>query len=141
MKQCTDLIRALAESVDPQFRAQILSEMVPEINVKNLKNKMVEVFHFKVGISPEKQRIYYANKKCKHYRENTLTQRKNMCEKDEYCQFGDLIKFDKSIILAGFNIFIFLYNFKEVMPGYEYMQNFDSEFKNESIYKYKQKEY
>jgi hypothetical protein len=62
MKQCTDLIRALAESVDPQFRAQILSEMVPEINVKNLKNKMVEVFHFKVGISPEKQRIYYANK-------------------------------------------------------------------------------
>ena len=53
-----------------------------------------------------------------------------MCEKDEYCQFGDLIKFDKSIILAGFNIFIFLYNFKEVMPGYEHIQNFDSEFKN-----------
>lgn len=54
MKQCTDLLRALAESVDPEFRAQILSEMVPEINVKNLKNKMVEVFHFKVGASPEK---------------------------------------------------------------------------------------
>ena len=66
---------------------------------------------------------------------------KNMCEKDEYCQFGDLMKFDKSIILTGFNIFIFLYNFKEVIPGYEYLQNFDSEFKNESIYKYKQKEY
>jgi hypothetical protein len=62
MKKGTDLIRALAESVDPEFRAHILSEMVPEINVKNLKNKMVEVFHFKVGASPEKQRTYYANK-------------------------------------------------------------------------------
>ncbi len=35
-----------------------------------------------------------------------------MCEINEYCQFGHLIKFDKPIIAAGFNIFIFLYNFK-----------------------------
>jgi hypothetical protein len=37
-------------------------EMVPEINVKNLKNKMVEIFHFKIGIDQDKQRIYYSNK-------------------------------------------------------------------------------
>jgi hypothetical protein len=36
--------------------------MVPEINVKNLKNKMVEIFHFKIGVDPEKQRVYYSNK-------------------------------------------------------------------------------
>jgi hypothetical protein len=64
-----------------------------------------------------------------------------MCEKGEYCQFGHLIKFDKEIIMGGFNIFIFLYGFKEVDPGYEYLQNFDSEFKNEAIYRYKQSEY
>ncbi len=52
-----------------------------------------------------------------------------MCEQDEFCEFGNLIKFDKSIIAAGFNIFIFLYNFKEVDPGYEDLQDFDSEFK------------
>jgi len=37
-------------------------EMVPEINVKNLKNKMVEIFHFKIGVDQDKQRIYYSNK-------------------------------------------------------------------------------
>lgn len=37
-----------------------------------------------------------------------------MCEKDEFCEFGNLIKFDKEVIAAGFNLFIFLFNFKEV---------------------------
>ena len=57
-----------------------------------------------------------------------------MCERNEFCQFGHLIKFDKPIIAAGFNIFIFLFNFKEVDPHYEFLSNFDSEFKNESIF-------
>ena len=61
MQKCTDLIRALCESIDIDFKAQILNEMVPEINVKNLKNKMVEIFHYKVGASPQKQKIYYSN--------------------------------------------------------------------------------
>jgi hypothetical protein len=67
--------------------------------------------------------------------------KKNMCEKDEYCEFGHLIEFDKSIIAAGFNIFIFLYNFKVVHPNYEYLQNFDSDFRNEAIYQFKKHEY
>jgi hypothetical protein len=54
MKQCTELILALAESVDLDFSHDILMEMVPEINVKNLKNKMVEIFHFKIGVDPKK---------------------------------------------------------------------------------------
>ena len=64
-----------------------------------------------------------------------------MCEKDEFCEFGHLIKFDKQIILAGFNIFIFLYTFKEVDPDYEYLVDFDSQFKNEALIKYKKKDY
>ena len=62
MKQCTDLLLALSESVDLSFRREIMLEMVPEINVKNLKNKMVEIFHFKIGVDQDKQRIYYSNK-------------------------------------------------------------------------------
>lgn len=64
MGKCTNLIRALSESIDIDFKSQILAEMVPEINVKNLKNKMVEIFHYKIGTNPEKQRIYYSNKVC-----------------------------------------------------------------------------
>ena len=62
MKQCTDLLLALSESVDLRFRREIMLEMVPEINIKNLKNKMVEIFHFKIGVDQDKQRIYYSNK-------------------------------------------------------------------------------
>jgi len=54
MKQCTDLILALSESIDTEFRLNILTEMVPEINVKNLKNKMVEIFHYKIGADSKK---------------------------------------------------------------------------------------
>ena len=64
-----------------------------------------------------------------------------MCEKGEFCEFGDLIEADQDIISAGFNLFIFLYKFKMVDPTYEYLANFDSEFKNEAIYKYKKNEY
>lgn len=90
--------------------------MVPEICVENLKDKMLEIFHFKIGIDQKKQRVYYSNKKCYHYRENSLIKRSNLCEKDEFCEYGHLIRFDKLIIAAGFNIFIFLYNYKEVDP-------------------------
>ncbi len=64
-----------------------------------------------------------------------------MCEKGEFCEFGDLIEADQDIIAAGFNLFIFLYKFKMVDPTNEYLANFDSEFKNEAIYKYKKNEY
>ena len=57
-----------------------------------------------------------------------------MCEKGEFCEFGNLIEADHEIIYAGFNIFIFLYTFKLVDPPYEYLANFDSKFKNEAIY-------
>ena len=64
-----------------------------------------------------------------------------MCEKDEFCEFGHLILYDKEIIAAGFNIFIFLNNFKEVYPTYEPLRNFDSEFKNEEVYRQMKKAY
>lgn len=64
-----------------------------------------------------------------------------MCEKDEFCEHGHLIVFDKQIIAAGFNIFIFLYNYKEVDPECETLEKFDSEFKNEKLFIKMQREY
>lgn len=54
MKSSTDLLLALVESVDPEFRLSILQEMVPEICVENLLDKMIEIFHYKVGIDEKK---------------------------------------------------------------------------------------
>jgi hypothetical protein len=64
-----------------------------------------------------------------------------MCEKDEFCEYGHLIKFDKLVIAAGFNIFIFLYNFKAVTPEYTPLENFDCEFRNDSLFNKMKKVY
>ena len=69
-----------------------------------------------------------------HYKENGNV-RLNMCEKDEFCEFGHMIAFDKSIITAGFNIFIFLYTFKEVLPYHKDLKDCDFELKNDEQYK------
>lgn len=57
-----------------------------------------------------------------------------MCEQNEYCEFGHLIKYDKEIIASGFNIFLFLYQYKEVDPDCEQLSDFDYHFKNETTY-------
>ena len=67
--------------------------LVQEINLKNLKQKLVDVFKYKIGGSQRKLRIYYNNKNCSHYKLSTLV-RNNMCEKDEFCEFGHMIPFD-----------------------------------------------
>lgn len=48
--------------MDLKFKFSILKEMVPEISLSNLKNKMVDIFHYKIGGDAKKERIYYSNK-------------------------------------------------------------------------------
>lgn len=62
MKSCTDFLLALTESVDLKFRKSIMEELTPEIDIENMKYKMVEIFHYKIGSDPKKQRTYYSNK-------------------------------------------------------------------------------
>ena len=129
------------ETVDPEFRKSVLLEMVPEISLSNLKDKMVNIFYYKIGGDSQKEDIYYTNKKCYHYKDNSLVVRQNLCEKGEYCEFGHLIKFDKDVIAAGFNFFMFLFNFKEACPQLEGLDDFDIEFKNEKLYQKMMKSY
>lgn len=62
----------------------IMNEMIPEISLYNLKKKMVDIYLYKIGGNERKLRIYYADKKCDHWRTHDFA-RLNMCEKDEYC--------------------------------------------------------
>jgi len=52
MKSCSDFLIVLIECVDLDFKHAIIKEMVPEINLGNLKKKMVEIFHYKIGAYP-----------------------------------------------------------------------------------------
>jgi len=41
--------------------------MIPELCVENLLDKVVEIFHFKVGVEPARQAIYYQDKVSRHH--------------------------------------------------------------------------
>jgi len=45
-----------------------------------------------------------------------------------------LISFDKEIIEAGFNFFIFLYGFKQVIPEHKELKDCDFMFQNDDLY-------
>lgn len=62
LRECSNLITAIVESVSSSFKAQILKDMIPELCVENLLDKVVEIFHFKVGVEPDRQAIYYQDK-------------------------------------------------------------------------------
>ena len=75
-----------------------------------------------------------ADKRCLHYLNHGIV-RANMCEKDEYCQYGHLISYDLQIIQAAFNIFIFMYHYREIMPESKEVEDCDFDMKNEEMYK------
>ena len=43
------LLRAMIEGQDQDFKKNLLSEIVYEVKLKNVKNKMVEIFQCKIG--------------------------------------------------------------------------------------------
>ena len=63
-----------------------------------------------------------------------------MCEKDEFCEYGHLIEFDKQIITAGFNMFMFLYQFKEADPSHPDLLNFDLKLEKDNLFQQFQKQ-
>lgn len=58
---CSKLLLALVESVDSDFKISIMKEMIPEININNLKRKMVDIFLYKIGGNENKLHIYYSD--------------------------------------------------------------------------------
>jgi hypothetical protein len=68
--------------------------------------------------------------------------RDNMCEKDEYCEFDNLIPFDKDIIISGFNSFMILLEMKAMFPDEETLKNFEFDIqKNLEYYNYFKREF
>ena len=133
MNLCTQLILALLDVEDPNDKKTIMSTLIKEIGIKNLKNKLVDIFKYKIGGSERKLRVYYAQKKCDHFNVESIT-RDNMCEKDQYCEFDHLIPFDKEIIHSGFNICMILLQMKEMYPDEEDLKNFVFDMKNNLEY-------
>lgn len=63
----------------------------------NLRDKMVEIYLFKIGGSPEKQKVYEFNLMCTHFNDK-IKEGVSHCIENEYCQYGHMIPRDKETI-------------------------------------------
>mmetsp|Transcript_30174 Transcript_30174/g.46121 ORF Transcript_30174/g.46121 Transcript_30174/m.46121 type:complete len:80 (-) Transcript_30174:2266-2505(-) len=77
-----------------------------EIDIDNLIRKMVEIFIFKIGGTPEHRRIYEYNIMCSHYKDTDRgSDSGTHCIENEFCEHGHLIPRDRNTIQTGFNIY------------------------------------
>jgi hypothetical protein len=45
---------------DPENKENIMKNMIEEINIKNLKKKIIDIYRYKIGGSDRKLRVYYS---------------------------------------------------------------------------------
>lgn len=101
---CSNILLAIIDIKDPVEAAKIHAIILGEIDVMNLRNKMVEIYLYKIGGSAEKRRIYEFNLMCTHYNEK-VQEGASHCLENEFCQYGYMIPRDKETIQTGFSIF------------------------------------
>jgi hypothetical protein len=68
-----------------------------EIDVQNLRDKMVDIYLFKIGGSDEKKRIYEYDIMCNHFNKPVKEDEEN-CIENEFCRQGHMIPRDKLTI-------------------------------------------
>jgi len=124
LHQSTILLLALVDVEDPALQQEIIENMIGEIDLKNLKGILVDIFKYKIGGNQERLRYYFQGKVCDHAKYNSLV-RVNYCEEDEFCEKGFLLPFDKQTIASGFNIFVLLMRVKEIKPAHKDLADFE----------------
>jgi hypothetical protein len=101
---CSNILLAIIDIKDPAEAAKIHPIILEEIDVMNLRNKMVDIYLYKIGGSAEKQRVYEFNLMCTHFNDK-IKEGASHCLEHEFCQYGYMIPRDKETIQTGFNIF------------------------------------
>jgi hypothetical protein len=60
--------------------------MIGDVKIELLRNRLVDIYLYKIGGTDKRLKNYYENKICVHYKLHLNdTVRLNMCEKNEVC--------------------------------------------------------
>lgn len=109
------MLIAILDTDCEEMKKELLTVMCVKVRIKNLLNKMRDIFVFKIGGNERTERIYYQDKECDHHKRN-LDLNVNQCTEDEFCEYRHLIPFDKLVIDTGFNIFMLLMEMQRYLP-------------------------
>ena len=101
---CTNTLLAIVDIKDADRAKEIHQIILDEIDIENLRSKMVDIYLYKIGGSPEKKKIYELDIFCNHHNKPVKDEQEH-CIENEFCREGHLIPRDKETINAGFNIF------------------------------------
>lgn len=112
--------------------------ILTQIDIQNLVNKMVDIFIYKIGGSPEKRKIYQFEVMCTHYQKARKGMKGIHCIQDEFCEHGHLIPRDLKTIQTGFNIYQVLIILNKMNPGHPKMECFQRDMQK---YNYLQQNY
>lgn len=74
-----------------------ISNVICEVSLQALKAQLIGIYKFRIGGTPYRQHAFKTNKVCKHSEE--------LCTKNEYCFFEDIVSFDLFTIECGFIMF------------------------------------
>jgi len=118
---CSNILLAIIDIKDPVEAAKIHAIVLGEIDVMNLRRKMVDIYLYKIGGSAEKRRIYEFNLMCTHFNEK-IQEGAAHCLENEFCQYGHMIPRDKETIQTGFSIFQVLTILRSTCPEHPKLQ-------------------
>ena len=71
LNSCSNTLLAIVDIKDPDRAKEIHEIILQEIDVENLRDKMVDIFLYKIGGSPEKKKIYDYDIFCNHHGNST----------------------------------------------------------------------
>ena len=89
---------------DKAVEADLVKFVSSSINKQNLRNKLIDIYKFKLGGTEHKQMVYMTRKMCTH----AVSKRKmrpSKCELNEYCFFEHLVPMDFVTLACGEDIF------------------------------------
>lgn len=139
LSMASEVLYAVSDIKDLAKAREVLPIVIDHINVQNLVEKMVEIYMYKIGGTPEIRYIHDHTILCKHYAGAAALASKpdssapptaeiSHCLKDEYCEYGHLLPRDLTTISTGFNIYIVLQVLEKVLPKHPAIVPFHRDF-------------
>ena len=86
-----------------------MTQVIQEVSLQSLKSQLIGIFKFRIGGTPQREHAFKTNKFCNHSEE--------LCTKNEYCFFEDLVTFDLFTVECGFLMFQILMQANKLLPA------------------------
>lgn len=105
------LFACLVSNPDQDLAKNVCLLMIRHINKENLRNKMVDIFKFRLGGTPALATIFKTERMCEHFSSDRYG-----CQKNMICSAFNLLPMDLLLIDTTHDLFLVVQTFNELLP-------------------------